>query len=81
MRLIPLRALSKGNLKVELQPGSHVQRLEFTLQRAEAKGYQVHSPIMHSQGRKNQRRNSSWPESSGSFAAVCGDGSTVSRAS
>ncbi len=41
MHLIPLRAFSKGNLKVELQPGSYGHGLEFTLQRAEAKG----SPI------------------------------------
>jgi hypothetical protein len=38
MQLTPLRAISKENLKVELQPKSQPAGLEFTLQRAEAKG-------------------------------------------
>jgi hypothetical protein len=38
-------APSKVNLKVELQPGRCAGALEFTLQRAKAKGNQVHRPI------------------------------------
>ena len=46
VHLIPLRAFSKGNLKVELQPGSLAHRVGFTLQGAEAKGNQMHKFIV-----------------------------------
>ena len=41
MPVIDLRARSNANLKVELQQG---RRLEFTRQRADAMGNQVHRP-------------------------------------
>src|SRR5437867_8285321 len=45
-------ALSKDNLKVELQPGSLCGALEFTLQRAEVKGEtRCMAPYIHSADR------------------------------